>query len=282
MKRISYLLPAFLFIACQLEPSFDLSPCKSAFDENRQVDSATATIPYMKTCGLSLSTALLKADAYSADIVIDQAYLDLIYEEFKFTIDLLDKNHIPYYIEGGTLLGAIRNGGLIPNDDDIDIAVEEKFEKKILGLKDECAEGGFELIESPFLGYKIKKQNTNSNGLDIFMVTLRATHGKDMMTYAREGAFSNLPNYGFPPSALDNLRKIPFGPLEVSSVGLTEALDYLDHTYGKDWYTTTYKIFDHVNKRAGRNVKTKLLPTEYYHLVPSKDFFQLHDDKTRL
>lgn len=273
MKRLFYLLPAFFLFACDLEPPFDLSPCKTAFEENRLVDTSASTIPYMKTCGLTLSTALRKRDAYSDDISIDQEYVDLIYEEFKFTIEILDRNKIPYYIEGGTLLGAIRNGGLIPNDDDIDIAVDEKFEKKLVSLQDEFAQNGFDLIDFSFLGYKIKKQNTNSNGLDIFIVTLRSTHGKDMMTYAREGAFSALPNYGFPLEAMDNLRKIPYGPLQVNAVGLTEALDYLDHTYGKDWYTTTYKIFDHINNRPGRNVKIKLLPNEYYHLVPSQTNF---------
>ena len=47
--------------------------------------------------------------------------------------DFLNKYNIPYFLEGGTLLGIVRDGDLLPWDHDVDISINyqdaEKFDK---------------------------------------------------------------------------------------------------------------------------------------------------------
>lgn len=64
-----------------------------------------------------------------------------ILETMKYIDRLCRENEIVYYIMGGTALGAIRHGGFIPWDDDLDIFMipseYEKFKKVFVAQKSE-------------------------------------------------------------------------------------------------------------------------------------------------
>lgn len=48
---------------------------------------------------------------------------------------ILDNNNIPYILEGGTLLGIVRENRLLPWDNDLDITITEQYMDKVTDLK---------------------------------------------------------------------------------------------------------------------------------------------------
>lgn len=48
---------------------------------------------------------------------------------------ILDSENIPYVLEGGTLLGIVREGRLLPWDDDMDLTVTRTHAKKLVSIR---------------------------------------------------------------------------------------------------------------------------------------------------
>ncbi len=55
-----------------------------------------------------------------------------ILQVLREVIHVLDELEIPYYMQGGTMLGAIRHGGFIPWDDDVDLGIPRADYERLL------------------------------------------------------------------------------------------------------------------------------------------------------
>lgn len=55
-----------------------------------------------------------------------------IVQVLRSVIGILDELEIPYYMQGGTMLGAIRHGGFIPWDDDVDLGIPRDAYERLL------------------------------------------------------------------------------------------------------------------------------------------------------
>ena len=89
------------------------------------------------------------------NIVVPKSHVIMLYQLANDVVRILDKHNIPYFIDGGTLLGAIRHKNLIPWDDDIDLGMFHKdFYRKLPKLRKEFEDLGYQIKECTNL-YKI-------------------------------------------------------------------------------------------------------------------------------
>lgn len=70
-------------------------------------------------------------------------------EMFKFFHSFCIENSLTYYAVGGTLLGAVRHGGFIPWDDDIDLAMPREDYEKFVLLAKTCLPEYLDLLPNP-------------------------------------------------------------------------------------------------------------------------------------
>lgn len=66
-------------------------------------------------------------------------------EVLQVVADICEQHNIPYFADGGTLLGAIRHHGFIPWDDDLDIHLKRPDYNRLISLLPENLPNGFVL-----------------------------------------------------------------------------------------------------------------------------------------
>lgn len=51
----------------------------------------------------------------------------VLYQALESVTEVLKDKQIPYYLIGGSAIGAVRDNEIIPWDDDIDLGIERKY-----------------------------------------------------------------------------------------------------------------------------------------------------------
>lgn len=111
--------------------------------------------------------------------------LDDFYDLVKYSDYLFTKHNIPYTVAYGSLLGAVRHGGIMPWDDDADMFIHvpnAKYDETILALKDEIERDGYKLRRSYNADYfHVCKSNASNHFPYIDWYQYYQTYSEDQL-----------------------------------------------------------------------------------------------------
>jgi phosphorylcholine metabolism protein LicD len=95
----------------------------------------------------TLAKLLVADTADLTAVILPNEYLNGLRDMFANVLTFFKDNHIHYWVDGGTLLGVVRDGGQIPYDDDVDLGMDTKNYFKLLKLVKQFKElYGYEVI----------------------------------------------------------------------------------------------------------------------------------------
>ncbi len=229
-------------------------------------------------------------------------------EILKIVDTICRQNNIPYWIEAGTLLGAVRHGGFIPWDDDLDISIlrtdyarlrallQEQLPKQYV-LQDKKTDSGLPMIIAKVRDTKSFFQEDYSDKLkytgiyiDIFpFEKIPCWKWKRFLDYIYGHSFRGIRNYA---DTKDTLLSYLVYPIAKCLVAITRFINKFIPTniiaaeYG--WTTTIKYDYNDVFpvkeiefeglKVFGPQCPHKILQTQYgdYMQIPPKEKRAIH------
>lgn len=189
-----------------------------------------------------------------------QHIVDKLYKMLHDLDRILRSAQLTYWIDGGTLLGAVRSKGLIQWDDDADICMFEEDIQRLKLLEPLLQQKGYRLSYTSVC-YKIScLEDTPFPGkqwsfpfIDIFVMR----RAENKIHYVFDMMLENCPRKPFfvLDSEVFDLCEYSFGPLKLW--GPNQYLDYFKWWYG-DWQNFAWRMFDHQSLTGRKKVVIRL------------------------
>jgi LicD family len=158
---------------------------------------------------------------------------DHLLEIAVFIDRLLTRRGIVHWLDWGSLLGAVREGALIPWDGDIDFGVISEDLRVIPDLRAEIEEGGFHLIHQRRKRLKIVYSEINHLGVDLY----RHVRENGSLVYRSKdlGKRPGAVNWeAFPESFVEEMETVHLYSHPFPAPSPVERF-LVDHRYGATW-----------------------------------------------
>ncbi len=154
---------------------------------------------------------------------------------------------IQYWLDGGTLLGAVRHGGFIPWDDDIDIAMDERDMRRFAGEAQALLPDGL-FVQTPETDPTTKERIVKVRDLN----SLYIERGDHFITGYKKGIYVDI----FPFSPIPSMPK-PW--IRCLAKGLSKSTSILHHLHGYSlrsfveffWFGAQYALYTLVWNLSG-------------------------------
>lgn len=125
------------------------------------------------------------------DFIINKNEKDELIELYRFVVDELKKNNIKFWLIGGTLLGKVRHNGIIPWDNDVDLAIlDEDYDKVYKIFKKKTFKGMLRnpscigCTERSIFNYTTESLATLGN---VIQISFKGLNGNiDLISYSRK------------------------------------------------------------------------------------------------
>lgn len=151
-----------------------------------------------------------------------------LYNLMEYFDKFCQKHDIKYWAVAGTALGMIRNKGIIPHDDDLDVGMLQEDLDKLMSLKEKYENNLYYFVTEEIVRIKSKYKDQEIQ-LDIIVYK----KDKDKYIPSSQQYLSNYPTEWFYEKELFPLRRFRFGKFKIN--GPKKPKKYLDRVFS-NWH----------------------------------------------